>query len=211
MRLRYQMRGLGIGIIVTALLMGVTKGNKVPLSDAEIKVRALALGMVESDSLRLSDVHSTLEPSGGEGGPYAKAEGQSGGGSWSSSEGQDDGSQSFSESQGGDGSQSSSEGQGGGGSQSFSESQGGDGGQSFSEEQGGNEAPSGGVVTFTIEDGVYSSTVCAMLEDLGLVESASDFQQYLHKMGYTRVLRAGTYEVAVGTSMKEIAKIITKK
>ena len=50
MKLRYQMRGLGIGIIVTALLMGVVKGEKLPLSDAEIKAKALELGMVESDS-----------------------------------------------------------------------------------------------------------------------------------------------------------------
>ena len=56
MKLRYQMRGLGIGIIVTALLMGVVKGEKLPLSDAEIKAKALELGMVESDSMKLSDI-----------------------------------------------------------------------------------------------------------------------------------------------------------
>ena len=56
MKLRYQMRGLGIGIMVTALLMGVAGGEKIPLSDAEIKAMALELGMVESDSLRLSDI-----------------------------------------------------------------------------------------------------------------------------------------------------------
>ena len=56
MKLRYQMRGLGIGIIVTALLMGVTTDNKIPLSDAEIRMRALELGMVDSDSLKLSAI-----------------------------------------------------------------------------------------------------------------------------------------------------------
>ena len=46
------MRGLGVGIIVTALLMGVATGKGIPLSDAEIKAKALELGMVESDSIR---------------------------------------------------------------------------------------------------------------------------------------------------------------
>lgn len=50
------MRGLGLGIIVTALLMGVATGKGIPLSDAEIKAKALELGMVESDSIRLTDL-----------------------------------------------------------------------------------------------------------------------------------------------------------
>ena len=56
MKLKYQMRGLGVGIIVTALLMGVATGKGIPLSDAEIKAKALELGMVESDSIRLTDL-----------------------------------------------------------------------------------------------------------------------------------------------------------
>ncbi len=56
MKLKYQMRGLGIGIIVTALLMGVVTDNRIPLSDAEIRMLALELGMVDSDSLKLSDI-----------------------------------------------------------------------------------------------------------------------------------------------------------
>lgn len=55
-KMRYQMRGLGIGIVVTALLMGVATKDKLPLTDAEIKAKAYELGMVESDSLRLTDI-----------------------------------------------------------------------------------------------------------------------------------------------------------
>ena len=59
MKLRYQMRGLGIGIVVTALLMGVTGREKLPLSDAEIRAKALSLGMVDAESRRLTDVGSS--------------------------------------------------------------------------------------------------------------------------------------------------------
>ena len=52
MRMRYYLRGLGIGIVVTALLMGFTKGGqKETLTDAEIVERAKSLGMVESSVL----------------------------------------------------------------------------------------------------------------------------------------------------------------
>lgn len=52
MKLRYYLRGLGIGIVVTALLMGFTKGAvKETLSDDEIIARAEALGMVQSSVL----------------------------------------------------------------------------------------------------------------------------------------------------------------
>ncbi len=72
MKLKYQMRGLGIGIMVTALLMGVVMEKGLPLSDAEIKAKALELGMVERESLKLTDIHDDSPsqkgtPSSGEG------------------------------------------------------------------------------------------------------------------------------------------------
>lgn len=60
MKLRYYMRGLGIGILVTAIIMGVSGGQK--LSDEEIKARALQLGMVEGTSAGvLSDLQANAE------------------------------------------------------------------------------------------------------------------------------------------------------
>ena len=56
MNLKFYLRGLGIGIIVTAVIMLVISSrlNK-PLSDEEIKLRAGRLGMVEADG-KLTDV-----------------------------------------------------------------------------------------------------------------------------------------------------------
>ena len=51
MNLKYYLRGLGIGILVTAVIMlFLAQQNKNSLSDKEIKERAAALGMVESGS-----------------------------------------------------------------------------------------------------------------------------------------------------------------
>ena len=62
MKLKYYLRGLGIGILVTALIMGFTTKEGRPLTDAEIKAAAAELGMVESDSLRLADLPQEPTP-----------------------------------------------------------------------------------------------------------------------------------------------------
>ena len=61
-KLRYQLRGLGIGMVLAALLMGVAAGDGISMSDAEIRARALELGMVEGDSLKLTDIVPTQGP-----------------------------------------------------------------------------------------------------------------------------------------------------
>lgn len=58
MKLKYYLRGLGIGIAVTAFLMGAVQGGKETLSDAQIKERAAQLGMVEESSRTLSQVNA---------------------------------------------------------------------------------------------------------------------------------------------------------
>ena len=48
MRLKYYLRGLGIGIVVTAMIMGVSANGKTEsLTDAQIIARAKELGMVD--------------------------------------------------------------------------------------------------------------------------------------------------------------------
>ena len=61
MNLKYYLRGLGIGIIVTAIIMLVLSAqNTKTLTDEEIKQKAKALGMVEQggtlSELSLPDV-----------------------------------------------------------------------------------------------------------------------------------------------------------
>ncbi len=51
MKLKYYLRGMGIGIILTAIVMGFALGGrKATISDAEIIERAKALGMVDPTS-----------------------------------------------------------------------------------------------------------------------------------------------------------------
>ncbi|MDE7287252.1 MAG: hypothetical protein K2N55_10485, partial [Lachnospiraceae bacterium] len=61
MNLKYYLRGLGIGIVVTAIIMGIaSRGGKEELSNEEIKERAKALGMIEESTV-LADAAGILQ------------------------------------------------------------------------------------------------------------------------------------------------------
>ena len=61
-KIRFYIRGLGIGILVTALILIAVnlKNNKGQMTDAEIKERAAALGMVDGNSYSLTDAASAM-------------------------------------------------------------------------------------------------------------------------------------------------------
>ena len=66
------------------------------------------------------------------------------------------------------------------------------------------------VVTVNLEGNWISSTVARELEKRGVVKSASQFDHYLEKSGAAKRIRSGTYKIAKGASYEEIARIITK-
>lgn len=230
MRLKYQMRGLGIGMVVTAIIMGVTTGHAIPLTDAEIRARALELGMVESNSLKLSDVaemstpvpeedgeadaEKTQEPENGE------TDGQR------ESQPEDADRESSEESQPGDpdtGNQGESHsGENDMGEQTQSRQEGTDDGNHGNGEtsQGESDAGSAGqdmvrfvrdgdMVTVIIESGADSYMISKVLAQAGLVGDAGEYDDYLCDNLYSRKIVSGNYEIPMGASEEEIAKIIT--
>lgn len=201
MKLKYQMRGLGIGMIVTALLMGVAAGEKIPLSDAEIRARAIELGMVESDSLRLTDlqnVQPSSMPAGTE--PSGESTEQEG-----AEEDAEDGSapEEDNTEAGDDPGEGDTPGDGtDGGEENHT-------GTGENDRQGSGTGGDTDVETIVIEPGMDSYSISRMLAEAGLVEDAGSFDKYLYERGASRYIRYGTYEIPAGTDMEEIAKIIT--
>ena len=176
------MRGLGIGIVVTALLMGVTGREKLPLSDAEIRAKALSLGMVDGESRRLADITNSPLPSGTV--PVSDSEASSG----ESEEGV-------------------SKGEGAQGAEGMSQQE----SASETVPETGGDEPAESPVTVVIEAGTTSSQVSRMLAEAGLVEDAVEFDNYLCASGYSTSIAAGTYEIWPGTSEEELVKLIMKK
>lgn len=180
MKLRYYIRGLGIGIIVTALIMGVATKEGIPLTDAEIKVLAQKLGMVESDSLKLSDIQNstpapqlTAEPRGTESPAPPTAEPR--------------------------GTESPVP--------PTTEPQGTESPVPPTTEP---PVEAGEKITIVIQSGATSYSVSIQLAEAGLVENAADFDAYLCDNGYSRRISTGTYEIEAGTDAEQIAKIITR-
>lgn len=70
MKLKYYLRGLGIGILVTAAILTIVYHTKGSMSDSQIKKRAAQLGMVmastEDDTLfaQTTQANTTIEETG---------------------------------------------------------------------------------------------------------------------------------------------------
>lgn len=63
----------------------------------------------------------------------------------------------------------------------------------------------------TIVSGMWSDQVARELQAMGVVESATDFDQYLIKNGYANRIVVGTFQIPEQASYEEIAKIITSR
>lgn len=63
----------------------------------------------------------------------------------------------------------------------------------------------------TIVSGMWSDQVARELQAMGVVESATDFDQYLIKNGYANRIVVGTFQIPEHASYEEIAKIITNR
>lgn len=79
--------------------------------------------------------------------------------------------------------------------------------ESQDETQGVNQ---GETITFTVQKGMSSGKVAKLLEDKGLVDDADQFNAYIISAGKANDIQIGTYTVTVGASYEEIKNLITK-
>ena len=198
MKLKYYLRGLGIGMIVTALILGISFSDREgqdaqTLTDDQIRERALELGMVDSSELTLAalqnNVRQTAEPEATEEPAVTEPP--------ASTEEVTETSEPESET---------------------SEEPGVTEEPATAEEKATSQeaetTPESGTlqtVRITVNKGASSDSVSRQLQEAGLVEDARAFDNYLCNNGYSRSISTGTYEIEPGTSEEEIAKIITRK
>lgn len=65
------------------------------------------------------------------------------------------------------------------------------------------------MINFTIQGGMTSYEVAMMLEELGIIDNAKAFDDYMQELGYTAKLRIGEYNMAKGSSYQVVAEMIT--
>lgn len=182
MKLRYYLRGLGTGILVTALILGRLISESRPLTDAEIKAKALTLGMVDANSLSLSDVGVSPSPD------------------TTFKPGADKDADTDSNAPVNPGITDSPEPVTSSVPSPTPE---------VTSEMTTPASESAESVTIEIFRGDSSHAVSVRLEEAGLVADAWEFDDYLVDNGYSRTIRAGIYRIPVGASWEEIVDIIT--
>ncbi len=207
MKLKYYLRGLAVGIILTTIVLSIANADKQPMTDAQVRQRALELGMVESSSLKLSDVaestDDTTETESSE--TYnpsiavveTKENAEKSEASESSSEPSTQ--ESVETTKPAEETVASS-------TDGASDASKPPASQVPESSQPADETP----IKLTIKSGDSSYTVSKALASAGLVEDAAEFDRYLCDNGYSRTIRTGTYEFSKGMSYEEIAKTIAR-
>lgn len=194
MKLKYYLRGIGIGLIVTTVVMMIAFmiHKDQLLSDDEIRERAAELGMVMPDEIGGRDTLSsnnaqpeTLDADPAESEDASKED----------SKAQDAVSDEESEQQDTDQKNSDKKNQ-------------------TENDDAGNDKPEPEVteqVELSIVGGEYSDIVSEKLRKAGLIEDAEDFNKYLAAGGYDNLIQPGTYTIPVGADYDTIIQIITEK
>ncbi len=75
----------------------------------------------------------------------------------------------------------------------------------------GEEDENGEYVTITIVKGDSSVRAARKLFEAGLVESAVEFDKFLCENGYDKSISVGTYKIKPGSDFDEMARIITRR
>ena len=238
MKLKYYLRGLGVGIICTAILMGIAlSGNKKEkLTDTEIIERARLLGMVMAEEAQDEGSQDAEGQSASAKGQEAGSKGADGQAKDANSQGADgqekDAGSEGSDSQGADGQEkgagskesdsqgtgsqakdTSSEGSDSQGADSQEKDTGSKGQEGGSQSQGasGNQnAANKGMVEFEISERDHSEDVSRKLFEAGLIKDASSFNQYMTSEGMDEHLQTGKYQIPAGATEDEILEMIVR-
>lgn len=225
MNLKYYLRGLGIGIIVTAVIMGIAAGrNKESLSDAEIKERAKELGMVEQSGV-LSELEGGTEAEAGS--PLkTKTPAEDTAASPAAAQATLPAKEAALPSATPKASAEPKESEAPKASEMPKKSE----APKNSPTPVSTTAPAASpkpvssptpkpttspqqeassTVSIEIKSGESSTTVCRKLEEAGLIASAADFDMFLYQHGYDKKMKVGVHEIPVGAEPETIAELLT--
>lgn len=231
MKLKYYLRGLGIGILVTAVIMGVSSGkHKESLTDQEIKERAAALGMVEPggsladlstdesddadesddtpepggaiDSDEMEDTEEAVATATPSASPQASTSASPAATATSASPSTKSTASTSPSATPSDRTSPSATPSASPDSAAVSAS------PSKSPASPRTDVTDSNSFSLVIQSGDSSYSVAQKLENAGIVASASDFDSYLCSKGYDRRLRTGTYVIPMDAGPAEIAEIL---
>lgn len=175
MKLRYYLRGLGIGLLLCTALSLASDHQGGQMSDAQIRVRALELGMIQNPVLTDLPANENTEESSEDLSETVTTESEQ-------SETAETVEQITTEP-----------------TAETKEN------ESEMPEETKTEMEAASVITITINKGDGSGTVSQRLFEAGLVTDAKTYDRYLMEHGYDRKLTPGNHEISSGATEEEIA------
>lgn len=223
MKLRYYMRGLGVGIAISTIIMGIINKPET-ISDEEIKIRASKLGMVEDGVLSKvenddeKNVNNNVKEqvddmvmvdANDESVPLEEAinvHNDNAGNESSSVEDIADESIKQIENNNTESQESKVDNQ----TPNIDYNISNENLESTTEKKESdiNEENVENYVVIVIESGNAAQTISKKLVEAGLIESASDYSEYLSLNGYSKMLRVGQHEIPMGADYEKIARIL---
>ena len=180
MKLKYYLRGLGIGIIITTIILMISNsGYTKELTDEEIIARAEQLGMVMKEDPLFSN--SKLDKNSEN---TVNTEEMNESEATVHTEKVED-------------------------SEVLQNSEGLLEAESETEKESESEAVDiGDVYRLIIPAGSMPRSICNELEENGVIESAESLRLYLGEVGYAKVIKVGEYDIPYGATNEEVYEIL---
>lgn len=224
MEKKYYFRGLGLGIIVTAVIMGIalSGGGKTPkMTDDEVIARAKELGMVEDSTLLEAANEGAVDGQEGDEQPsvqkenavkkdIAVAKEKEEAEKNTNSEQQEEQSvvgtpESLQEKE----NKAAADAEEAAGQKPAAKNPSTDTNEMTKQDEDVPKPETGTAKSVTISSGDGSYTVAKKLSEAGVVGSAEAYDDFLCANGYDKKLRPGTFEIPAHASDEQIARIVT--
>lgn len=197
MKLKYYLRGIGTGMIVTTLILAISFSFRKPeMTDEEIRQRAQALGMVMQEDSQTTEEKKVQETE--EQGTMTPPADTQATGQEAPSAGTPTAEQEVLPPDAGTTAQTPQESAQPDNAQGTPEN-------GVSADQSGK---TGGSFHLVIESGDVCRIVCEKLQKNGLIADAQAMRSHMSELGYANSIRAGAYEIPYGLTMEEVAQAI---
>lgn len=219
MNLKYYLRGLGVGIVVTSLILGIGLGSrKETLSNEEIKERARELGMVE-ESITVAEAAAQKEEEAQEAeatvAPVPEENAESDAEPIVNAEPEVSSEPAVSTGAAPETSEepnvsAASEPAASTAPEAGATPEAGVKPVADEAEEDSGTAPEKEIVDITINPGEGSYVISQKLEQSGLIDDAAEYDAYLCDNGFHTKLRAGVHKIPMGSTREEIAKLLCR-
>lgn len=228
MERKYYLRGLGIGIAVTAIIMGIALSGGDKMTDGEIIARAKELGMVENTVLSnqsdeeqqsIDDVNPDMRENDGSAGDDTLGEQENTDYADNIvSDAQENAPETGQNITDVDDVTGESDVETDAGMDDIQDA---DAEKQISDDSGEETEPDNTAAVddaetdvktekvITIKSGEGSYTVAKKLADVGVISSAENFDNFLCEHGYDKRLHTGTFSIPANASDEQIARIVT--